>query len=99
MDRWFETNGLGANLGENHIKKFGCNFSKDYFAFGTSVQINNECKNLRFLLDNKLTFKFQNEHICKQLTKFCGIVWKFRYIFSKQQMPSFYNAYVIPTIT
>ena len=37
--------------------------------------------------------------MCKKLTKFCGIVWKARYVFSKQQMLRFYKAYVNPTIT
>ena len=35
----------------------------------------------------------------KKSTKFCGIVWKARYVFSKQQMLRFYKAYVNPTIT
>ena len=73
--------------------KFGNNFSKDYFAFGTTVQITNVCKYLGIFVDKKLTFKFHIEHVCKKLTKFCGIVWKARYVFSKQQMLRFYKAF------
>ena len=47
----------------------------------------------------KLTFKFHIEHVCKKFNKICGIVWKAKYIFSKQQMLRFYKAYIIPTIT
>ena len=79
--------------------KFGKNFSKDYFAFGTTVQITNRCKYLGIFVDRKLVFKFHIEHVCKKLTKFCGIFWKARYVFSKQQMLRFYKAYVNPTIT
>ena len=57
------------------------------------------CNYLGIFVDNKLTFKFHIEHVCKKLTKFCGIVWKAGYIFSKQHMLRFYKAYVIPTIT
>ena len=57
------------------------------------------CNYLGIFVDIKLTFKFHIEHVCKKLTKFCGIVWKARYIFSKQHMFRFYKAYVIPTIT
>ena len=57
------------------------------------------CKYLGIFVDKKLNFKFHIEHVCKKLTKFCGIVWKARYAFSKQQMLSFYKAYVNPTIT
>ena len=78
VDRWFKTNGLCVNPGKTQIMKFGNNFSKDYFAFGTTVQITN---------------------VCKYLTKFCGIVWKARYVFAKQQMLCLYKAYVNPTIT
>ena len=39
------------------------------------------------------------EHVFKKLTKLCGIVWKARYNYSKQQMLHFYTANVIPTIT
>ena len=35
----------------------------------------------------------------QKLTKFCDIVWKARYVFSKKQMLCFYKAYVNPTIT
>ena len=79
--------------------KFGNNSSKDYFVFGTTVQITKVCKCLGIFVDKKLTFKFYIEHVCKKLTKFCGIVWKARYVFSKQQMIRFYKAYVNPTIT
>ena len=99
MDRWFKTNGLCVNPGKTQIMKFGKNFSKDYFAFGTTVQITNVCKYLGIFVDKKLTFKFHIEHACKKLTKFCGIVWKARYVFSKQQMLRFYKAYVNTTIT
>ena len=99
MDRWFKTNGLCVNLGKTQIMKFGNNFSKDYFAFGITVQITNVCKYLGIFVDKKLTFKFHFEHVCKKLTKFCGIVWKARYVFSKQQMLRFYKAHVNPTIT
>ena len=37
--------------------------------------------------------------MCAKKTNLCGIVWKARYIFSKQQMLRFYKAYVTPTIT
>ena len=57
------------------------------------------CKYLGIFVDKKLTFKFHIEHVCKKLTKFCGIVWKARYVFSKQQMLRFYKAYVNSTIT
>ena len=57
------------------------------------------CKYLGIFVDKKLTFKFHIEHVCKKLTNFCGIVWKARYVFSKQQMLRFYKAYVNPTIT
>ena len=57
------------------------------------------CKYLGIFVDKKPTFKFHIEHVCKKLIKFCGIVWKARYIFSKQQMLRFYKAYVNPTIT
>ena len=83
MDRWFKTNGLCVNPGKTQIMKFGSNFSKDYFAFGTTVQITNVCKYLGIFVDMKLTSKFHIEHVCKKLTKFCGIVWKARYVFSK----------------
>ena len=89
-------NGLCVNPDKTQIMKFGNNFSKEYFAFGTTVQITNVCK---YFVDKKLTFKFHIEHVCKKLTKFCGIVWKARYVFSKQQMLRFYKAYVNPTIT
>ena len=56
--------------------KFGYNFSKDYFAFGITVQITNVCKYLGIFADRKLTFKFHIEHVCKKLTKFSGIVGK-----------------------
>ena len=78
VDRWFKINGLCVNPGKNQIMKFGSNFSKDYFALGTSVQITNVCNYLGFFIDEKLTFKFYIEHVCKKLTKFCGIVWKAR---------------------
>ena len=74
-------------------------FLKDYFAFGTTVQITNVHKNLGIFVDKKLTFNFHIELVCKKLIKFCGIVWKARYVFSKQQMLRFYKAYVNPTIT
>ena len=99
VDRWFKTNVLCVNPGKIQIKKFSSNFSKDYFAFGSKVQITNVCKYLGIFVDMKLTFKFHVEHVCKKLTKFCGIVWKARYVFSKQQMLRFYKAYVNPTIT
>ena len=99
VDRWFRTNGLCVNPGKTQIMKFGNNFSKDYFAFRTTVQITNVCKYLGIFVDKKITFKFHIEHDCKKLTKFCGIVWKARYVFSKQQMLRFYKAYVNPTIT
>ena len=50
---------------------------------------------LDIFVDNKLTFKFHIEHVFKKLTKFCGTVWKARYIFSKKQMLRFSKAYVI----
>ena len=78
MDRWFKINGLSVSPGKTQIMKFGSNFSKEYFAFGTSVEITNVCKYLGFFIDEKLTFKFHIEHVCKKLTKFCGIVWKAR---------------------
>ena len=79
--------------------KFGNNFSKDYFAFGTTVQITKVCKYLGVFVDRKFTFNFYIEPVCKKLTKFCGIVWKARYVFSKQQMLRFYKAYLNPTTT
>ena len=57
------------------------------------------CKYLGIFVDKKLTFKFHIEHVCKNLTTFCGIVWKAGYVFSKQQMLRFYKAYGNPTIT
>ena len=99
VDRWLKTNGHCVNPGKTQIMKVERSFSKDYFAFGTSVQITNVCKYLGFFVDKNLTFRFHIEHVGKKLFKFCGIVWKARYIFSKQQMLRFYKAYVIPTIT
>ena len=61
MDRWFKTNGLCVNPGKTQIIKFGNNFSKDYFTFGTTVQITNVCKYLGIFVDKKLTFKL---HLC-----------------------------------
>ena len=46
------------------MMKFGSNFSKDYFAFGTSVQTTNVCKYLGILVDKNLTFKLNVEHVC-----------------------------------
>ena len=99
VDRWFKTNGLCVSPGKTQIMKFGKNFSKDFFDFGTTVQITNLCKYLGIFVDKKLTFKFHIEDVCKKLTKFCGIVWKARFVFSKQQMLRFYKAYVNPTIS
>ena len=56
-------------------------------------------KCLGIFVDKKLTFKFHIEHVCKKLTNFCGIVWKARYVFSKQQMLRFYKACENLTIT
>ena len=86
VDRWFKTNGLCVNPGKTQIMKFGKNFSKNYFAFGTTVQIANVRKYLGIFVDKKLSFKFHIEHVCKKLTKFCGIVWKARYVFSTKHM-------------
>ena len=98
MNRWFKTNALIVNAGKTQIMKFGSIFLKDYFAFFTSVQTTHVCKYLGILIDNKPTVKFYIEYVCKQYTKFCGIVWKVRYFFSKEQMLRFYKAYIIPTI-
>ena len=54
-----------ANQRSLTIRKFGRNFSKEHFAFGTSVQITNVCNYLGIFVDNKLAFKFHIEHVCK----------------------------------
>ena len=56
------------------------------------------CKYLDIFVDKKLNFKIHIEHVCKKLTKFCGIVWKASYVFSKQQMLRFHKAYVNPYV-
>ena len=58
VDRWFKTNGLCVNPGKTQIMKFGDNFSKYYFAFGTTVQITNVCKYLGIFVDKKLLSNF-----------------------------------------
>ena len=51
-------NGLCVNPGKTQIINFGKNFLKDYFVFGTTVQITNVCTNLGIFVDKKLTFNF-----------------------------------------
>ena len=48
MDSWFKTNALSVNPGKTQIMKLGSKFSKDYFAFGTSVQIKSVFKYFGF---------------------------------------------------
>ena len=52
MDRWFKTSCFNFIPGKTQIRKFGSNFLKDYFAFGTSVQITKLCKNISIFVDN-----------------------------------------------
>ena len=63
-DRWFKMNGLCVNPGKTQMMKFGSNFSKDYFAFGISVQTTNLCKYLGIFVDKNLTYKLNVEHVC-----------------------------------
>ena len=58
---------------------------------GKNVQNVNEVTYLGIMIDHKLNYKSHVEKIPKQISKFCGVLYKARYQFTKNQLLLFYE--------
>ena len=71
--------------------------NKDFLV--KNVQNVNKITYLGIIIDHKLNYKSHVEKIVKQMSKFCGVLYKARYYFTKNQLLLFYESYVKSVIT
>ena len=71
--------------------------NKDFLV--KNVQNVNKITYLGIITDHKLNYKSHVEKIAKQMSKFCGVLYKARYYFTKNQLLLFYESYAKSVIT
>ena len=71
--------------------------NKDFLV--KNVQNVNKITYLGIIIDHKLNYKSHVEKIAKQMSKFCGVLYKARYYFTKNQLLLFYESYAKSVIT
>ena len=84
---------LTLNTTKCESMNFAVRKIKDFKIFNSKLPNTNCFKYLGVFIDNKLTFREHIEYITKKLNKFCGLVYKVRYLYPMKCRLLFYNEY------
>ena len=97
--RWFEEHKLTINDKKCSFINFGKReyLNKDFLV--KNVQNVNKITYLGIIIDHKLNYNSHVEKIAKQMSKFCGVLYKAGYYFTKNQLLLFYESYAKSVIT
>ena len=97
--RWFEEHKLTINDKKSSFMNLRKReyLNKDFLV--KNVQNVNKITYLGIIIDHKLNYKSHVEKIAKQMSKFCGVLYKARYYFTKNQLLLFYESYAKSVIT
>ena len=96
IDKWLTTNKLTQNISKTSFKLFSPEkMSADKFSLtirGERINRTPAAKYLGLLTDEKLTLNVHVEHVCKKLSKICGIFCYLRhYICQKTVLVLYYS--------
>ena len=95
LENWFDQNHLTINDKKCMKLSFGTKKRNiKLLSKFEKVKGYDQCKYLGIIFDKNLNFSAHCKKITKQLSKFCGVVYKARKYFSKNQLIVFCNAYV-----
>ena len=101
VTKWIKANKLSLNLEKNNFMLFSRTHSKlPQPIVMDNVQIKN-VSNTKFLgtiIDDKLTWKYHIEHICKVISRNIGMMNKLKYSFTQNVLLSLYSTLVLPYI-
>ena len=79
IENWCTNNRLTINIDKTQVSKFGRSSKESEISLvNQKYNVVNSFKYLRVAVDNKLCFKQHIDHVCKNLAKFNGILYKAR---------------------
>ena len=103
VSSWLIANKLSLNVGKSNLLLFRTrndktDFNLDIKINGLTIEEKQYAKYLGILIDNKLSFSKQTEHVKSRLVKGNAILSIVRHFLPKQVLINTYNAYIQPHI-
>ena len=92
-EKWFKNNSLTVNEKKSAFMRFGSNKITNITFCNTVIPSSHEFKYLGITIDKNLKIETHIRNIEKKLSKFCGLVYKARHYFTKENIIKFYNSY------
>ena len=72
---------------------FGRSFGYELRLLGEKIERKPQCKHLGVYVDENLTFKYHIDYVTKKLSKFSGLIYRVRDLYTKKHLLMFYKAF------
>ena len=81
---WYTANKLFVNLDKCGILPFASGKPEEIQMMNDTIPYKKSCKYLGIHLDSSLRFYHQMDYVVKNLGKFCGLIYRIRYLYDKK---------------
>ena len=99
VTKWIKANKLSLNLEKTNFMLFSTTLSElpqPIIMDNVQIQKVSKTKFLGTFIDDKLTWKFHVEHVCKTISRNIGMMNKLKYTFPSKVLLSLYSTLVLP---
>ena len=93
LSTWFQINSLSVNITKCEFMTFGRSFGYELRLLGEKIERKPQCKYLGVYVDENLTFKYHIDYVTKKLSKFSGLIYRVRDLYTKKHLLMFYKAF------